>query len=201
MTESHAASIETIRFAPITEDHWSALEGLFGPRGACGGCWCMWFRLPRGPYEAGKGDVNRARFRSRVADETAPSPGILALRGDDAVGWCAVAPREEYLRLRTTRTMRGPDDLEVWAILCLFVAPSQRHVGLSVRLIDAACRHAFRYGAPAVEAYPVVRGKDAVPPAFASQGLLRAYLEADFEEVARPSATRAVVRRYAPRSL
>jgi GNAT superfamily N-acetyltransferase len=94
--------------------------------------------------------------------------------------------------------MRGPDDLDVWAILCLFVSPEERRSGLSVQLIDAACRHAFEHGAPAVEAYPVVPRRDEVPAVFASQGILSAYRAAGFEVVGRPSETRAVVRRHAP---
>jgi len=27
---------------------WPALVELFGPRGACGGCWCMYWRLEKG---------------------------------------------------------------------------------------------------------------------------------------------------------
>ncbi len=187
---------DEIRFLPATLDLWVELEGLFGARGACGGCWCMWFRLPRVEYETGKGDVNRDRLRARIADGNASPPGVLALRGGRAVGWCAVAPREEYRRLATTRTMRGPDDLDVWAILCLFVDAAERRRGLSAALIDAACRHAFAHGAPAVEAYPIVPKSAETPPVFASQGILAAYVAAGFDVVGRPSGARAVVRRH-----
>jgi len=185
-------STGTTRFYPAAPDRWADLEELFGERGACGGCWCMWFRLPRKDYEAGKGTRNRRRLKALV--DGGKPPGILAYRGDRAVGWCSVAPRSDYLRLRTTRTMKSPDDLPVWAILCLYVEPEQRRSGLSVELIGAAARYAAKQGAPAVEAYPIVPRKDEVPPVFASQGLLSAYLAAGFEEVARPSDTRAVVR-------
>lgn len=198
MTVQNRGSPAGVRFALATRREWASIEDLFGARGACGGCWCMWFRLPRAPYEAGKGDANRALFQERVAARDLPAPGILAFRDEAAIGWCAVAPREEYLRLRTTRTMRGPDDLDVWAILCLFVAPAERKSGLSVHLIDAACGHAFRHGAPAVEAYPIIPRRGEVPAVFASQGLLSAYRAAGFEVVDRPSDTRAVVRRHAP---
>ena len=36
----------TIRL--LTPDDWSILTKLFGSNGACGGCWCMWPRVPRG---------------------------------------------------------------------------------------------------------------------------------------------------------
>ena len=28
----------------LTPADWPVLEQLFGPRGATGGCWCMWWR-------------------------------------------------------------------------------------------------------------------------------------------------------------
>ena len=185
-------STEAFNFHPLTPDRWPDLEDLFGPRGACAGCWCMWFRLPKSEYERGKGDLNRSRLLARIR-EAGPAPGILAYSGDEPVGWCAIAPREEYLRLRTTRVMKGPDDEAVWAILCLYVRPASRRQGTSVRLIRAAAEYAFRNGAPAVEAYPV-RPRAEMPPVFASQGVLSAFLAAGFEEFASPSESRSVVR-------
>ncbi len=35
---------EKIRIAPLTGENWPDLEALFGPRGAVGGCWCMYWR-------------------------------------------------------------------------------------------------------------------------------------------------------------
>lgn len=60
-----------------------------------------------------------------------------------------------------------------------------------------ALRSRTEEGAPAVEAYPVIPKKERVPPVFASQGLLSAYLKAGFREVERPSPARAIVR-YGP---
>ena len=36
---------------PLTPDRWADLETRFGPRGACAGCWCMWWRLTRREWE------------------------------------------------------------------------------------------------------------------------------------------------------
>ena len=33
-----------LEFHPLTPDRWADLEALFRPRGAVGGCWCMWWR-------------------------------------------------------------------------------------------------------------------------------------------------------------
>ncbi|MSR63461.1 MAG: hypothetical protein EXS08_13550 [Planctomycetes bacterium] len=38
--------------------NWPALEALFG---ACGGCWCMAWRLERAAWEAGRGQLASRR--------------------------------------------------------------------------------------------------------------------------------------------
>ena len=52
-----------LSFHPLTPERWPDLERLFGVRGACGGCWCMWWRLPRATYNEQKGEGNREAFR------------------------------------------------------------------------------------------------------------------------------------------
>jgi len=32
----------------LTPRLWPALAELFGANGACGGCWCMWWRIETG---------------------------------------------------------------------------------------------------------------------------------------------------------
>ena len=113
-----------LSFAPLTPDRWRDVVQLFGSRGACGGCWCMAWRLPKQRYEAGKGNGNRRRFRALVSadghDGHCP-PGVLAYReeGSDArvpIGWCAVAPREAYVRLESARALKRLDTKPVWSI-------------------------------------------------------------------------------------
>ena len=36
---------------PLTPETWSDFERLFGSRGACGGCWCMLWRLKNKDFE------------------------------------------------------------------------------------------------------------------------------------------------------
>jgi hypothetical protein len=48
-------SLSKMTFHPVTPDRWDDLVTLFGERGACGGCWCMAWRLKRKDWEAGKG--------------------------------------------------------------------------------------------------------------------------------------------------
>jgi len=177
---------------PVTPERWHELEQLFGSRGACGGCWCMWFRLPRRDYEAGRGERNRRALHSLVL--SGHPPGLLGYVDGAPVAWCSIAPRSEYRRLLASRTMQPPDALPAWTIMCLFVARTHRRKGYSVDMIRAACAFARDAGAPLVEAFPLKPNSADVPPIFASQGTLGAFLAAGFVPVAEPSTTRVLVR-------
>ena len=78
------------RIIPLTPDLWPALEDLFGPRGACSGCWCMYWRIGAA-YRKQPEAANKAASRQVV--ESGPPPGLLAFEGDLAVGWCQLTPR------------------------------------------------------------------------------------------------------------
>lgn len=181
-------------FKPVTPGRWNDFETLFGARGACGGCWCMTWRATRVEFDRNKGEGNRRAIKKII--ERGPAPGVLAYDGKQPVGWCSVAPRTEFVRLQSSRTMKPIDDTPVWSITCLFVAKEHRNRGLSVALIRAAAELARKQGATVVEAYPYDPGRD-LPPPFVWTGLLNAYLAAGFEIVKRPSKTRAIVRREA----
>jgi len=180
-----------LTFAPLTPDRWPDLETLFGPRGATGGCWCMWWRLKRSEFDALKGDGNRAAFWSVV--ESGPPPGVLAYAGDQPVGWCAIAPRDRYPGLARSRILKPVDDQPVWSVTCFFVAKGWRRRGLAVRLLGAAVAFARENGAQIVEGYPVDPRQD-MPAAFAWIGTASTFRQAGFVEVARRSETRPIMR-------
>jgi GNAT superfamily N-acetyltransferase len=121
-------------------------------------------------------------------------PGVLAYAGGQPVGWCAVAPREQYPLLERSRTLARVDSKAVWSVTCLFVARPFRRAGVSVQLLRAAAVHARSRGAAIVEGYPVEPRTDAMPDAFAWTGLVSAFRKAGFREVARRSATRPIMR-------
>lgn len=181
-----------VEFRPATRDRWRDIETLFGERGACGGCWCMWWRRLRAEYEEEKGAGNRRAMRELV--ESGMEPGVLAYVDAEPAGWCAVAPRDEYPRLARSRIARPIDDRPVWSIVCLFVDKRHRKRGLSVGLIDAARKLAVSRGARIVEAYPVTPPKERTADTFVYHGVVSAFERAGFEIVARPSPTRRVVR-------
>jgi GNAT superfamily N-acetyltransferase len=177
---------------PLTPARWPDLVKLFGPRGACAGCWCMWWRLARPQWTAGKGDGNRRALERYV--EAGHVPGLLAYEGGEPVGWVAVEPREAYPRLSRSRTLAAVDERPVWSLTCFFVARSHRRRGLTRALVRAALRHARSRGARIVEAYPVDR-RERVADAWVYTGAASTFRALGFREVARRSATRPIVRK------
>lgn len=154
----------------------------------------MTWRLPRAQYEKGKGAGNRAALKRRV--RSGSPPGVLAYAHAEPIGWCAVAPREEYDYLARSRVLRPVDDRAVWSVSCLLVARAYRGRGISVQLLRAAIDMAGDAGAEVVEGYPVIPYVGRMPDAFAWTGTLSAFRAAGFEEVARGSPKRPIMRAY-----
>jgi GNAT superfamily N-acetyltransferase len=180
-----------LSFHPATSDRWEDVETLFGDRGACAGCWCMWWRLSRSEWNRGKGDGNRKALRKLV--RSGSEPGVLAYADGKPVGWCAIAPREQYPVLERSRIMKPVDERPVWSVTCFFVARGFRRKGVSAELLKAAVEFAQHRGAKIVEGYPhqVKNSADV----FVFTGLASAFRKAGFEEVARRSKTRPIMRR------
>lgn len=182
-----------VEFEPLTPARWGDFERLFGANGACGGCWCMWFRLTNREAEAGKGKSNRRAMKALV--DAREEPGILAYVDGEPAGWCALAPRESYGRLARSRILKPVDERPVWSVVCFFVDKRFRGRGLTVGLLEAAADHARRKGGALLEGYPVEPRKKRAPPVFMYHGLASAFRRAGFTEVARRSETRPVMRR------
>lgn len=183
-----------LEFHPLTADRWPDLVALFGPRGAYGGCWCMWWRQTRAEYAAGRGTRNRRAFNALV--KTGP-PGVLAYADGRPVGWCAVGPRSVYPRLARSRVLKAVDDQPVWCVTCFFVHKAWRRRGLTRRLLTAAVEFAKARGAKIVEGYPLDVRSSTYPEPYAYTGFVSAFRAAGFREVARRSATRPILRKAA----
>jgi GNAT superfamily N-acetyltransferase len=187
-----ASKKSLLTFKPVTTSRWKDLETLFGERGACGGCWCMFWRLPRKEFEARKGEGNKLAFKELVTGNR--KPGILAYSGKEVIGWCAVAPREQYIALSNSRVLKPVDDKPVWSISCLFVKKEYRRRGVSAKLLKAAADFAASRGAKTVEGYPTEPGSNKMADPFLWHGIASAFTAAGFKEVTRRSPTRPIMR-------
>lgn len=178
---------------PLTPERLDDFERLFGPRGACGGCWCMTPRLPRAEYERSKGEKNRRAMRELVG--SGAEPGLLGYIGSEPVAWLALAPRGEYRGLARSRVMKPIDDRPAWTIACIYVAKEHRGAGIAARMIAAALEHARKRGATLVEACPHEPRGERMPDVFAWTGIASSFFANQFVEVARRSRSRPYLRR------
>ncbi|NND00010.1 MAG: GNAT family N-acetyltransferase [Gammaproteobacteria bacterium] len=179
-------------FQPLTKDNWRDFERLFGERGGCGGCWCMLWRLSPQEFKASKGDANRQSMRRLAKSKRAP--GVLVYRSNRSIGWCAIAPRDEYPALGRSRILKPIDDRAVWSVSCFFIDRAHRKQGVSVPLLKAAVEFARAHGATMVEGYPVDPVADDYPAAFAWTGIAKSFQRAQFKECLRRSPTRPIMR-------
>lgn len=182
-----------LRVVPLTRAGWKDFETLFGPRGACGGCWCMTPRLSRAAYEKQKGAGNRRAMKRLVDAER--EPGLIGYFGSKPVAWIALGPRKEYSRYERSRVAKPVDERPAWAIVCLFIDREHRGQGLTVPLIRAAVEHAKKRGATLVEAFPHDPKKGEMPAVFAWTGIASSFEAAGFTEVARHTPTRPYMRK------
>ena len=178
----------TIR--PLTPDLWPALEDLFGKKkGACNGCWCMYWRIGAA-YRKRPREKNRAAFRRIVRD--GPPPGLLAFDGDVAVGWCQLTPRDALPWLDREWRLRRVDDVPVWSLSCFYVRIGYRKRGVTAALIAAAVKAAKRAKAPYLEAYPLDADKT---PSTSSTGYASTFARAGFKTVGCHFPPRPIMRR------
>jgi hypothetical protein len=183
------------RIFPLTPARWADFELLFGPRGACAGCWCMYWKLPRKVFTAGQGDKNRLAQQEIVT--SGHTPGLLSYVDGIPAGWVAVEPRGNYPVLNNSRILKPLDDTPVWSVPCFYVAKKYRNLGVSLGLLKAAIAHVTKMGGMVVEGYPVEpRQPGKVPPVFVYTGLASAFRQAGFTEEARRSDTRPIMRYY-----
>ena len=172
----------------LTRNLWPALEDLFTAGGACGRCWCMYWRI--GPaYRKRPADANRGAFKSIV--RRGPPPGLLAFDGKLAVGWCQLTPRDELPWLKRSPRLARVDDRAVWALSCFYTRKGYRRRGVTAALIAGAIAAARRAGAVALEAYPL----DAdLTPSASWTGFASTFARAGFTVVARHSPSRPIMR-------
>lgn len=196
--KSPSARADRLTIRPLVSDDWPNIETLFGTNGACGGCWCMWWRRPRGGklWEKNKGPNNKRAFKKLVTGGRVF--GCLAFAGDQPVGWCCLGPRGDFPRLERTRGLHTDWDERTWSVTCFFIRAGWRHRGVATALVQEAVNVARANGAKQIEAYPVrpkPDGRADIPPAFAWTGIPCLLERAGFRDITPPGGSRAVFRR------
>lgn len=185
--------LNQLTFVPLSKDNWEKFVQLFGERGACGNCWCMWPRLRKQDFQQGKeNDGNKSAMKELV---WAGKPvGILGFYEDQPIAWCAFAPREDFLKLEKSRIHRRIDDQHVWSIPCFFIDKNFRRQGVSVELLKGVIKYAQTKNIAIIEAYPTIPTKEKLPDSFVWIGLYKSFEHAGFQIVDRTSKNRPMVR-------
>jgi hypothetical protein len=179
---------------PLDSKRWNDFLTLFGDRGACGGCWCMYWRLKRSDFDKGKGEANKLAMKALVDGNL--STGLLAYVDGKPAGWCALAPREVYSKLENSKVWKRIDNQPVWSIPCFFVAKSFRRKGILLELIKGAVNYCISKDVPILEGYPVAPYADKIPDAFAYTGFPSVFEQAGFVEAERKSPSKPIMRYY-----
>lgn len=183
-----------IEIYPLTINRWTDFQALFGEKGACGGCWCMSWRLKKSDFERQKGIENKNAMEKLVEENQ--FIGVLAYIDGKPMGWCAVAPRDVYVRLENSRVLKRIDSQPVWSITCLYIEKSYRRQGLSTELIKGAINYCKLNGVKIIEAYPVIPYSNKVPDPFIWTGTPSAFEEAGFVVAERRSKWKPMMRYY-----
>lgn len=179
----------------LTRQNWNKFVKLFGDKGACGNCWCMYYRLGRTDFEEGKVDEGNKQAMKEIVWKGKPA-GLLGLLEGQAIAWCAFAPREDFIKLEKSRVHKRIDDKAVWSIPCFFIDKNFRRSGVSVALLKGTIKYARENGIKIIEAYPTIPTQDKIPASFAWIGLYKSFERAGFEVVDRKSKNRPMVRYY-----
>jgi len=186
---------EQLTFEPLTRKNWGQFIQLFGNKGACGNCWCMYYRLTKSEFREGKVEDGNKNAMKELVWENKPA-GILGFYDGQAIAWCAFAPREDFIKLEKSRVHKRIDDKMVWSIPCFFIDKNFRRQGVSVALLEGVINYARETGIKIIEAYPTIPTQKVLPDSFAWIGLYTSFERAGFEIADRTSKNRPMVRYY-----
>jgi GNAT superfamily N-acetyltransferase len=184
-------------FKEVSSKLWDDFEKLFGENGACGGCWCQWWRLPRGGKLWDETKGARAKRMMKKLFTSNEITGLLAYDGGKPVGWCSFGPRSVFPRTERSRAYRREDTDGVWSINCFFIDRRYRRQGLARGMLRAALKFMKRRKVTIIEAYPVTLTKDGrqLPAAFSYTGPLNIFEDEGFEIIQQVSPSRPLVRK------
>ena len=129
----------------------------------------------------------------RIVNKQAPV-GLIASMDKMPVGWIAMAPTEDYIKIENSRSFKRVDDKPVWSITCFFIKKEFRRMGLSQRLIKGAIDFAKKKKIKTLEAYPAIPYNEKVPAPFLWVGILSTFIKNGFTIIQQNGKSRAMVR-------
>jgi len=180
-------------YQPLTPTTWPDFECVMGcNQGGDGGCWCTWWRLPRGQWQQLGRSGRKAYFQQQV-DAGHPT-GIVAYNKEGTpCGWCAIAPAQAYpviARSPIIQPTLRPGD---WYVSCFFVKAGWRRSGIMHALLQHAIDYARTQSATAIEAC----SRDTAAGSGASDlfvGKTSIFLACGFKEIHRLRSDRPLMR-------
>ncbi len=187
-----------LTYRPLTKEPWPDFERMFlRHKGVCGGCWCVYHRVPSSVFSKSTREERYALMKSYLDDGTAC--GIVVYESGEPVGWCNVGPAEYFVSFDHSPAYRAlnipKDENPTWRIACVFVDKSRRKRHLSGRVLEFAMEHVARNGGGIVEAFPIVLEKTPKP---SYTGKQHQYEALGFLPVAPMGTHRLLMRAYVP---
>lgn len=186
-----------LEYKELKASLWKDVEKLFGPNGGCAGCWCIWWRLPKGGklWQEKRGAKAKKMFQGLV--KKGQARGVLAYADGVPVGWATFGPRTDFPRLETAKAYTVEDFSTVWSLPCFFIQSGFRSKGIARGLLAAVIKSAKKHKAKILEGYPVplTKAGKKLPAGFSWTGPLKIFEEAGFKIVQRQSYSRPLVRK------
>ena len=136
----------------LTIDLWPALEELFGSKGACNGCWCMYWRIGSNYHKRSR-DLNKKEFKNIV--KKGPPPGLIAFLNNVPAGWCQLTAKSSLPWLEKNYGSGNDTTPGTWCISCFYIKNKYRKIGVTSALIEYAINLAKRSKVKLIEGYPV----------------------------------------------
>lgn len=169
---------------------WPDLEELFGEKGACGGCWCMFWRQKRGESWAKmKGSKNKQAFRSLV--KAGKVHGAIAYLDREPVGWVSYELKPNFEKLMRSPSLKSDSVVaasNTWSIPCFYILPKARGMGVGTELLEAATREIrsaskkFEMNGALIEGYPSCASAKKAPAAFVWTGVESMFAKQGFKK-------------------
>jgi GNAT superfamily N-acetyltransferase len=118
-------------------------------------CYCVAWWIPTWHgWEHRMAEQNRM-MREQLF-EVEEYDGYLLYDGDKPIGWCQVGPRDRLKKLIIEYKL--PNDSDIWAVTCFFIAPGYREIGLGSYMLSEILIDLKKRGVRYVQGFPR-RGK------------------------------------------